>query len=341
MKPIVIVGVGLAGLAAVAELRRLRLPFLLVEEASHVGGRDAALRGNGWLADAAVPYLTSADSTVIDLIRTVGLETELISLQAPVQTLRDGQISTRSDGPHLALRQGFGSLFDKWAAAMPAPILGTFVAAVRWVGDQRLFLFRNGNTGRTLEHPLTRRRIEASGVVLAIPTQRAAALAAQSRVLLPAAETIAGYPTQPAATAVFVVPSIETSWAALKLEDNRLASMIVREEAKTPSRSTEGSSVLALHATPTASQVASTEDSLRSLYTAARDVLPALPEEPLEACLRQWTAAKPVQTGIELITDPPGAPVSLALETGDGSNHERLARGGIIAAREVARRVGT
>jgi predicted NAD/FAD-dependent oxidoreductase len=339
MKPIVIIGAGLAGLAAAVELKGLRLPIVLVDEEPAVGGRWTSMQGAGWLADPAVPWMTSADTTVTELIRNAGLEVQLVALQGPVLRLSGARTSPLPGGPRWALRHGFSTLFDRWMGIVPRPILNTFVCAIRWVPERRAFLFRDGTTGATLLHPVTRRRLEAAAVVLAVPPRRAAVLAAQSRVLLPAAENLAAQPAQPAAAAVFVVPRFEAPWAAMVVEDNWAVRLIVREELKSPTRIDEEKSVLVVTATPAVANARYAKDAIRILYETAREIVPALPQSPLEAHLRGWEEGIRAHPPDDLTTDPPGAPTAVAIAAGQGSPHERLARAGILAAQQVLARM--
>jgi predicted NAD/FAD-dependent oxidoreductase len=335
MKPIVIVGAGLAGVAAAMELRRLRVPCLLLDEAASPGGRSASLRGDGWVADPSIPWVDSGDVALVELIRSAGLEAELVALQGAVMHYRNGQIVQVPSGVPRTLRAGFECFFDHSLTVLPRPVLGTFVAAIRWIAERQVFLFRDGRTGATLAHPITRSPIEGSGVVLAVPPRRAAGIAAQSRVLLPMAEALGKMPAQPGASAVFVVPRIDVPWSALMVDDHWALRLLVREEAKSPGRVDADKSVLVAQATPAVANARYEKDCIRILYDSVREILPQLPEQAMETRLIAWEEGIGAEP-LEMVTDPAGAPVAIAMQTGDGSAHERLVRAGTRAARVVA-----
>jgi protoporphyrinogen oxidase len=340
MTPILIIGAGIAGLAAAVELHRRHVPFFLVDEAPVLGGRFSPKGGDGWVSDPAVPWISTADSSVLDLIRAAGLEAELVALQGPILRRRAGHPDGIVDGSFVTLRGGFGSLFEAWRIELPRSILGTSVAALRWISDRRVFLFRDGRTGATLAHPISRHRIEASGVIVALPPSRAKNVASQSRVLVPMVDQLGGISIHRYAAGIYVVPQVDVPWAALQLEDHESLSLIVREEAKGPERVPEGKSVLvATGKADVASSPRKVETFSKLLYADLRDIIPGLPAEPEQALSAVWDIAGSATEELNpevLPTDPAGAPVAMAGEafvSGPESLHERLALSGRNAAR--------
>jgi predicted NAD/FAD-dependent oxidoreductase len=347
MLPILIVGAGIAGLAAAVELHRRHVPFLLVDEAPILGGRFAPKGGDGWSSDPAVPWITTDDVSVLDLIRAAGLEADLVAVQGPIIRQRRGHPDSIVEGSFVTLRGGFGSLFEAWRPELQRPILSTSIAALRWISDRRLFLFRDGRTGATLSHPVTRRRIEASGVVVALPPGRARNMASQSRVLALMVEMLDGISIQRHGAGIFVVPRVDVPWAALQLEDHDSLSLVVREEAKGPERVPVGKSVLvATGKADVANSPRKVDAFAKLLYDDLRGIIPGLPAEPEETLSSVWDVAGSTTERLDpmaLPTEPREAPVAIAGEafvSGPESLHERLAISGLNAARIVMAKLG-
>lgn len=96
MKPVVIVGGGIAGLAAAWELHQQGVPFVLLEEAGRLGGKITTARYKGFLiegaADAFITQKPHAEQLAIEL----GLEDQLITTlpeNKKTYLLREGQLN--------------------------------------------------------------------------------------------------------------------------------------------------------------------------------------------------------------------------------------------------------
>lgn len=349
MKPILIIGGGVAGLAAAEELRRLRVPFLLVDGASHLGGRWAT---SDLGADIGCPYFNHRDATLMSLIRRVGMDAEVLSLQSPVMKRRsDGSLHstpTSHDANRVTLRRGMASLAVAWERELVDELVSTPVSAVRWLDDDRCFILRHADTGQSVRHPMTHQRIEARGVIVATPAPAALLMAENSRCLAPIVPSLAAIRTARCVVGVFRVPHVEGRWYALECEPGGDIDWLAFEERKVPTRAAAGESVLVVRASwKLAEQLAQlTADAPQMLFEACRSIVPELPATPIEARVQTWNSAWPLEgsyltvpeTGIA--TEPDGLALAIAGDYTVGPTAELAAQSGTRAARQVLARLG-
>jgi oxygen-dependent protoporphyrinogen oxidase len=91
---IAIVGGGITGLAAAWELERRKIPYLLLEASSRLGGKLRSEVHDGFLIEAGPDSFVTQRPWALELAREVGIETELIPPQPPGRTylLRHGRL---------------------------------------------------------------------------------------------------------------------------------------------------------------------------------------------------------------------------------------------------------
>ena len=70
----VIVGAGLAGLSCALELFRTGRPFLLLEAAACVGGRQRTTRRDGFLLDQGFQVILSSYAAVAEVVDIAALQ---------------------------------------------------------------------------------------------------------------------------------------------------------------------------------------------------------------------------------------------------------------------------
>jgi protoporphyrinogen/coproporphyrinogen III oxidase len=87
---VVVIGAGLAGLAAAWRLARSGLGVTLLERASRPGGRAAVHREEGFTLEALPAPLTDRDRHLLDWIDEVGLRDELLPLRPVVTSIARG-----------------------------------------------------------------------------------------------------------------------------------------------------------------------------------------------------------------------------------------------------------
>lgn len=351
MKPIAIVGGGIAALGAAHVLRRADVPFLIIEATDQLGGRLTSIHGEGWVADPGCPFFHRGDSALLRLMREVRLETSIVALQDTVVRLaEDGTIDRRPEGfarHRVTLPRGMDHFFDAWLR-MVNVLFGTPVGALRWDEGDRCFQMRDDHTGHAVRHPIKDRVIEASGVILAVPGTVAAAIARASRFCRPLEPYLDRIVYTPRFVGIYRVPRMDPGFCALRGTATSAFEWIGFEERKHPGRVAGPWSVMtawsAKHLT-TSTHTSQDSEALAALYRACRDVLPDLPEQPAEQRLMRWAHAHPAHGSILHIgeagvpTDPPGLPFALAGDYTMGDEAEAAAESGMRAAHQVLARL--
>ena len=348
MKPVVIIGGGVAGIAAAEELRRARVEFLLVDGAPRLGGRWAT---NDLGADVGCPFFRHSDSTLMALCRRVGMDNEVVTLQGPVMQRRaDGTIeptATSFDAARVTLRRGMASLFTAWQRLLVGELIATPVSAIRWLDDQRCFLLRHAITGQSISHPVTHARVEARAVILATDAHGARLIAENSRCLAPIVPALLAVRTQRCVVGAFLVPRVEGRWYALECDPGGDIDWLAFEERKVPSRASDSQSLLVARASwklgdqlhhPTA-------ESLHRVYDACRALVPELASQPIDARLHFWDTAWPhddsfiAVPAVGIPTQPPALALAIAGDYTLGASAELAAQSGTRAARQVLARL--
>lgn len=95
MKPVVIVGGGIAGLSAAWELFLKGVPFLLLEESGRLGGKITTARFRGFLIEGAADAFITQKPYAEQLARELGMEDELITTlpeNKKTYLLREGEL---------------------------------------------------------------------------------------------------------------------------------------------------------------------------------------------------------------------------------------------------------
>jgi len=110
--PFVIVGAGIAGLAAAYELARQRVPFLLVERTARLGGVILTERIGGFVIDAGPDALLVQKPAAIALCEELGLGDRLVPTLPPrtAFVLRDGRLHPLPEASILGLPTRLGPL---------------------------------------------------------------------------------------------------------------------------------------------------------------------------------------------------------------------------------------
>src|SRR5690606_3096890 len=81
MAEVVVVGAGIAGLAAAARLAAAGRPARVLDRAAVAGGRAAAARLGDDVVDPTAARVTSADAALLGLLRETGLAAEALPLR--------------------------------------------------------------------------------------------------------------------------------------------------------------------------------------------------------------------------------------------------------------------
>src|SRR5258708_31066722 len=83
MRPVVIVGGGIAGLAAAYELHRQQVPFVLLESGARVGGVVLSEQIDGYTIDGGPDALLIQKPEGINLCQEIGLGDQLVPTKLP------------------------------------------------------------------------------------------------------------------------------------------------------------------------------------------------------------------------------------------------------------------
>ncbi|MCC7391239.1 FAD-dependent oxidoreductase [Candidatus Sumerlaeota bacterium] len=360
--PVVIIGAGIAGLAAAQTLQELGIPHLILERTSVPGGRLASQYGEGWIADHGTQYVEQKDTTILDLIRKVGMEENRVSIQGGILKLNaDRTISTPPGGGidlrRLCIDYGFGAFTDR-LAQMRNVRYGTHVSAVRWDNDDKTFWWEKegkvfwfeDHEGKPIADPVTQKLVLGSGLIIATTPTVASTIANNSPSLALIAPLLSEVHLSANLTAVFKVPHQPGNYYALKGEPGARIKWLAFEDRKAPERIASEFSLLVVTASDEWSAKLLKEDAetaLAELWVETRNVLPSLPELPLDQMWKKWSAAvltskplgQPLQRGIasgHWPTNPDYAPFALAGDYIHGHDADDAARSGVEAAYIVA-----
>ncbi len=356
--PIVVIGAGIAGLAAANELQEMGIPAVVLERFPKAGGRLNSRRGNGWLADHGCRYIEQGDEILTGLIRRLGLEDKRVSIQGGVHQLRaDRRIVIPPhggvDSRRLCLDVGFGAFTELLAESLDVRYNNP-VGAIRWDNSQKVFWWEEGNVfwfedveGDPIRDEVTRKVVAASGVILATTATAAAVIARRSRTLEALLPTLASIEYDPVFVGLYRIPEVEPPFFALEGDEESRIAWLSFEDRKAPERSEPGTSLMVVHANPLWSDALfgqPDEEALGYLYEEARAVLPELPEMPLSQTYKRWNVGHlrgkplgfPWDRGEERWPlNPPHAPFALAGDYLLGRRAEDAAKAGVLAARSV------
>ena len=352
MKPIVIVGGGMAALGAASVLQHSRHPFLIIESQEEIGGRAASRADEDWTIDVAAPYFRMGDSSLLSLIREAGLLPDTTVLQDNVMQLtQDGQIVRAPEGhggSRVTLRGGIASLFEHFERELRV-VANVAVGALLWDEREQHFLFRDKESGRAVRHPDTNRVIEASGTILAVPGTAARKIVAATRFLESILPSFKEMRYEPGALAIFqMLTRYDPGWCVLEMPHHDLFEWLTVEDRKCPCHVRTDVSVLALRIKEGYSQhlkTLSPEEAVDHVYSELGRVVTSLPEEYSEGFLLHWKAMRPAPGSYRLVaeegvrTDPPQIPFALAGDYTRGSTLDLTAESGILAARQVLARL--
>src|SRR5271163_125330 len=114
-KKVIVVGAGMAGLAAAYRLRRAGADVTVLESSDHVGGRLGTDTRDGYLIERGAQLITSTYRNALGLVKELGLETELRPTSPWMAIVKDGRPRRMPSGamfPLYALTTGLVSLPD-------------------------------------------------------------------------------------------------------------------------------------------------------------------------------------------------------------------------------------
>jgi oxygen-dependent protoporphyrinogen oxidase len=114
-KKVIVVGAGMAGLAAAYRLRKAGADVTVLESNDHVGGRVRTETRDGYLIERAAQLITSTYRNALGLVKELGLEAELRPTSPWMAIVKDGKPRRMPSGamfPIYALTSGLVSIPD-------------------------------------------------------------------------------------------------------------------------------------------------------------------------------------------------------------------------------------
>ena len=112
-RKVIVVGAGMAGLAAAFRLRQAGLDVTVFESSDHVGGRLITDTRDGYIIERGAQLITSTYRNALGLVKELGLEAELRPTSPWMAIVKDGRPRRMPSGamfPIYALTSGLVSL---------------------------------------------------------------------------------------------------------------------------------------------------------------------------------------------------------------------------------------
>lgn len=111
-RDVVVVGGGIAGLAAAYDLQRAGLSVVVLEAGPRPGGVIVTERFDGWVIDGGPDALLVQKPAAVELCRELGLDGRLTPTKLPraAYVLRDGRLHALAEGSFLGFPLSFASL---------------------------------------------------------------------------------------------------------------------------------------------------------------------------------------------------------------------------------------
>ena len=93
-KSTIVIGAGISGLTAAYEIKKAGLDVLMLDMNNYVGGRMANVEWEGFLVDIGAKFVTTADKSLTNMVREVGLENQLVKSDEglTITIYRDGKL---------------------------------------------------------------------------------------------------------------------------------------------------------------------------------------------------------------------------------------------------------
>src|ERR1700689_2922117 len=114
-RKVIVVGAGMAGLAAAFRLRQAGLDVTVLEASGHVGGRLITDTRDGYIIERGAQLITSTYRNALGLVKELGLEAELRPTSPWMAIVKDGRPRRLPSGamfPIYALTSGLVSIPD-------------------------------------------------------------------------------------------------------------------------------------------------------------------------------------------------------------------------------------
>jgi protoporphyrinogen oxidase len=90
-KKVIVVGAGMAGLAAAYRLRNAGVDVTVLESSDHVGGRLGTDSRDGYMIERGAQLITSTYRNALELVKELGLESELKPTSPWMAIVKDGR----------------------------------------------------------------------------------------------------------------------------------------------------------------------------------------------------------------------------------------------------------
>lgn len=325
---VLVIGAGIAGLAAARQLRATGHRVLLLEKSRGLGGRAATRRWNGWPVDHGAQFFTARSPEFVAQVD------EWLTRGVCFEWCR-GLHRATEHGPEApgcdnharyACREGMSALGRDLAGEDTSFILReTRVNAVNRDGDLWQVESENGRTfaGRAL-------------IMTPPPPQSAALLGASTP---DAAAMLAEFPMAPCLALVAHYPRLELPWRGIQVPDHPVVSWVGNDTSKRPDLHPDAT-IIVIHSAPTFSteNFGGDEAELSGKLLRSASLLAQIdPESARHRFVQRWRyALGPERDGPPAVGFPTTAPLILAGDAIAGGKIEGAWQSGCEAARLLA-----
>ncbi len=115
MKPVVVAGAGISGLAVAFELRRLGVPVLVLESAERAGGKIESDRRDGYLCERGPASYLDRSGSITALTRALGMEERVLWANQAAERRLVAANGRLHDTPRTAGEFAGSALLPWWA----------------------------------------------------------------------------------------------------------------------------------------------------------------------------------------------------------------------------------
>jgi predicted NAD/FAD-dependent oxidoreductase len=319
----IILGAGVAGLAAAGVLRRAGRETVVLEKSRGLGGRAATRRWDGLPVDHGAQFFTARSPEFTRQVDDWLARGVCHEWTRGFHRYREGELSP-PDGdnhPRYACREGMSALGRALASQVDAPIeRQAKITAIR--GEHGVWILTDEDG----------REFRARSLAVTAPPPQGETLLAESAPA--AAELLRGIAMNPCLAVVARFPRRDLAWRGIQADDSSV-SWIGHDTSKRPDLH-EGKTIVVVHASPAFSRkhyAAEEGEIIATLLARTSEISGDDLRSPEAVFLQRWRYAQPVapREGGHAVSVEAPAPLVLAGECLAGGKIEGAWLSGIAA----------
>ena len=328
----VILGAGVAGLAAAGVLRRAGRETVVLEKSRGLGGRAATRRWDGLPVDHGAQFFTARSPEFTRQVDDWLARGVCHEWTRGFHRYREGELSP-PDGdnhPRYACREGMSALGRALASQVDAPIeRQAKITAIR--GEHGVWILTDEDG----------REFRARSLAVTAPPPQGETLLAESAPA--AAELLHGIAMDPCLAVVARFPRRDLAWRGIQADDSSV-SWIGHDTSKRPDLH-EGKTIVVVHASPAFSRkhyAAEEGEIIATLLARTSEISGNDLRSPEAVFLQRWRYAQPVapRDGALAVSFEAPAPLVLAGECFAGGKIEGAWLSGVAAGEILLSRFG-